>query len=147
MTRVRGNAFRENRETVIDDQEMGKALEKASTIKDGYFRIRALAVLSLLRLCGKRQGEISWIPLDHFKVENDLLTVTFALEKKKRKHKKCPSCDTKNSKGSLFCKKCGASLQYFNGVHFQAIQSSEGPSTFRPSYSKYSKLLELSPVS
>ena len=59
MTRVRGNAFRENRETVIDDKELGKALEKANSIKDEYFRLRALAVLSLLRLCGKRRGEIS----------------------------------------------------------------------------------------
>ena len=58
----------------------------------------------------KRRGEISGISLDNFKVENDLLTVTFTLEKKKRKHKKCPSCDTKNSKVSLFCKKCGLEL-------------------------------------
>lgn len=64
----------------------------------------------LLRLCGKRRGEISRIPLDSFRVENDLLNVTFALEKKKRKHKKGPACNTKNSKGSLFCKKCGLDL-------------------------------------
>lgn len=110
MTRVRGNAFRENRGTVIDEEELGKALQKANSIKDEYFRLRALAVLSLLRLCGKRRGEISLIPLDNFKVENDLLNVTFSLEKKKRKHKKCPDCESKNSKGSLFCKKCGLDL-------------------------------------
>jgi hypothetical protein len=34
LTRVRGNALRENRETVIDDEELGKALERASLIKD-----------------------------------------------------------------------------------------------------------------
>ncbi len=110
MTRVRGNALRENRETVIDDEELGKALAKANNIEEIYFRLRALAVLSLLRLSGKRRTEIAWIPLDNFKVENDLLNVTFTLEKKKRKHKKCLGCSTKNSSTSLFCKKCGLQI-------------------------------------
>jgi site-specific recombinase XerD len=110
LTRVRNNAFRESRETVIDDNELGRALDKAKSIDNEYFRLRALAVLSLLRLSGKRRTEISWIPLDNFKVENDLLNVTFALEKKKRKHKKCPVCGTKNPAASLFCKKCGSGI-------------------------------------
>jgi len=122
LTRVRNNAFRENRETVIDDEELGKALDKANKIKDEYFRLRALAVLSLLRLCGKRRGEISWIPLDNFKIENNFLTVLFTLEKKKQKHKRCPSCETKNSKESMFCKKCGFSLSNV-ALTFTAKQS------------------------
>jgi len=56
LTRVRGNAFRGNRETVIEDEELSTALGKANAIKDEYFRLRALAVLSLLRLCGKRRA-------------------------------------------------------------------------------------------
>lgn len=72
---MRNNAFRESRETVIDDAELGKALEKANVIEDEYFRLRALAVLSILRLSGKRRTEISWIPLGNFKKENDLLTL------------------------------------------------------------------------
>lgn len=102
MTRVRNNAFRENRETVIEDNELNKALEQASSLSDKYFRLRALAVLSLLRLSGKRRTEITWIPLENFKVENDLLTVTFLLEKKKRKHKKCPGCNTKKAQFEYF---------------------------------------------
>jgi site-specific recombinase XerD len=101
---VRNNAFRENSETVIDDGELNRALDQANCIDNEYFRLRALAVLSLLRLSGKRRTEISWIPLENFKVENDLLNVTFALEKKKRKHKKCPDCGTKNPVTSSFCK-------------------------------------------
>ena len=97
---MRNNAFRENRETVIDDNEFKKAIEKATAIPSEYFRLRALAVLSILRLCGKPRGEISWIPLENFKAEDDFLTVLFTLEKKKRKHKKCSGCETKNSKES-----------------------------------------------
>jgi len=107
LTRVRNNAFRETRETVIDDNELNKAIAQANAISNEYFRLRALAVLSLLRLSCKRRTEISWIPLENFKIENDLLNVTFALEKKKRKHKKCPGCGTKNPVTSSFCKGCG----------------------------------------
>jgi hypothetical protein len=110
MTRVRNSGFRESRETVIDENELNKALGQANSIKIEYFRLRALAVLSLLRLSGKRRTEISWIQLENFKVENDLLTVTFALEKKRRKHKKCPICNTQNSSTSSFCKKCGLDI-------------------------------------
>ena len=59
MTRVRNNAFRENRETIIEDDELGKALEKAEAIPNEYFRLRTLAVLSLMRLSGKRRTEIA----------------------------------------------------------------------------------------
>jgi site-specific recombinase XerD len=88
LTRVRNNAFRESRETVIEDNELNRALDQANGINNEYFRLRALAVLSLLRLSGKRRTEISWIPLENFKVENNLLNVTFALEKKKGKHRR-----------------------------------------------------------
>ena len=130
MTRVRNNAFRENRETVIDDNELSKALDQANTIDNEYFRLRALAVLSLLRLSGKRRTEIAWIPLENFKAENDLLAVTFTLEKKKRKHKKCPACSTKNSSLSTFCKKCG-------------LQISEVPVTFTSKQAKSIKAFQL----
>jgi hypothetical protein len=110
LTRVRNNAFRETRQTVVQDDEFGKALLEADNVRNEYFRLRALAVLSLFRLCGKRRSEIAWIPLENFKVDGDLLTVTFTLEKKKRKHKKCPNCNTKNSVISRFCKKCGVDI-------------------------------------
>jgi hypothetical protein len=110
LTRVRGNTFRETRETVIDNEELDEALAKAGTIDGEYFHLRALAVISLLRLSGKRRTEISWIPLENIKVDGDLLNVTFALEKKKRRHKKCSGCGTKNPAASSFCKTCGSNI-------------------------------------
>jgi hypothetical protein len=103
---VRNSSFRESRETVIDENDLNSTLNQANAIKTDYFRLRALAALSLLRLSGKRRTEICWIPLENFKFENDLLTVTFTLEKKKRKHEKCPDCNTQNTSASLFCKNC-----------------------------------------
>jgi hypothetical protein len=56
LIRVRNNAFRENRETVIEDAERGRALGQANAIDNEYFRLRALAVLSLLRLWKAENG-------------------------------------------------------------------------------------------
>ena len=47
MTRVRNNAFRENRETVIDDEELALALAKAVNPKESIstFANRTIAYL------------------------------------------------------------------------------------------------------
>jgi integrase len=108
MTRV--NPSIKEREP-ITPKEFQEVLANAAKIKDEYFRLRALAVLSLLRLTGKRREEIANIPRGNFKVENNFLHVTFKLEKKKRKIKICPACQTRNSKASKFCKNCGANLE------------------------------------
>jgi len=50
------------RTTVISESEFKDALAKAETLNSEYFRLRAKAVLSLLRLTGKRRGEIAQIP-------------------------------------------------------------------------------------
>jgi hypothetical protein len=42
--------------------------------------------LCLLRLTGKRRGEIAILPIDNFKIENEFLNVTFILEKKRKGH-------------------------------------------------------------
>jgi hypothetical protein len=40
----------------------------------------------LLRLSGKRRGEIAVLPLENFKVEKGFLNITFILEKKRKGH-------------------------------------------------------------
>ena len=121
MTRIRGSKLREGRETVISDQELAEAFAVAEQISEPYFRLRAKAVLALFRLSGKRRGEIANTPLDNFKVEGDLLNVTFILEKKQRKFKECPFCctgadkngtpkQTRNNKNAMFCFKCGKDI-------------------------------------
>jgi hypothetical protein len=57
---------------------------KRKKIGDEFFRLRALAVLLLFRLTGKRRGEIAKVPLENFKIDGDYLKVTFILEKKRK---------------------------------------------------------------
>jgi ribosomal protein L40E len=89
---------------------LGCFLETAELIKDEFFRLRAKAVLCLLRLTGKRREEIAKVQFDFVKIEYGFLSVTFELEKKKRRKKICAECGAVNSKASSFCKKCGSNI-------------------------------------
>jgi len=84
MTRVRGSELRTKRQTVVSDSEFLEAMNRAGRIKDVFLRLRALAVLCLLRLTGKRRGEVAILPLNNFKVEGSFLNVTFILAKKRK---------------------------------------------------------------
>lgn len=84
MTWVRGSKDRTERTTVISDSEFNEALENAENLGSEYFRLRAKAVLSMLRLTGKRRGEIAQLPLDNLVQKGDFLNVTFILEKKRK---------------------------------------------------------------
>jgi hypothetical protein len=134
---------------IVKNNELDSALAKANGISNEYFRLRALAVLSLLRLSGKRRTEIAWIPLESFKVGNDLLNVTFALEKEKAETQKCPGCSTKNPVASSFCKNCGLgisqvpitvtskqakSLKAFRALHFRLSMPSTPQSSHIVNY-------------
>jgi integrase len=101
MTRVRGSELRTKRQTVVSESEFLEAMNRAGRIKDVFLRLRALAVLCLLRLTGKRRGEIAILSLDNFKVEGNFLNVTFVLAKKRKEtvlsrtaKKSIPLCDS-----------------------------------------------------
>jgi ribosomal protein L40E len=110
MTRVRNSEARVNRRTVISTEEFNEALNVGGMLENEFFRLRALAILCLLRLTGKRREEIAKIQLDFVKIENNFLNITFELEKKKRRKKICTDCGAVNSKTSLYCKKCGSNI-------------------------------------
>ena len=87
MTNVRGSPLRTNRETIISDTELDQAITQAKTNPNLYFKLRAVAVISLARLSGKRRGELAVIPRRYFKVAGNYLEVTFILEKKRKRTK------------------------------------------------------------
>ena len=74
-----------NRKTVISDEEFQEMLNRAEEITDKFFRLRALALLCVLRLTGKRREEIARLEMNDVKIENNLLNLTFTLEKKRKK--------------------------------------------------------------
>jgi integrase len=84
VTRVRGSRARVNRRTVISSKEFQAMLNRAKQIKDKFFRLRAQALLCLLRLTGKRRAEVAMLRLNDFRVEAGFLHVTFTLLKKRK---------------------------------------------------------------
>jgi integrase len=117
MTHVRGSTLRTERKTVIGDKEFEGMLESANHVEDKFLRLRSLALLCLLRLTGKRRTEMAILELSSLKVEDHMLNVTFNLLKKKRRFKKCPACEEKNTTRSKFCKKCGFNLENVKPKH------------------------------
>ena len=75
--------FRLERLTGITPRETAEALAKAELLPVEYFRLRSKATFSLMRLSGKRCGEIAMLPLDNITVKEPLLNITFLLEKKR----------------------------------------------------------------
>jgi integrase len=75
---------RGNRKDVISEEELNAILLKASKIENTFYRLRATAVVCLLRLTGKRRGEVTRLSRSDFVRTETHLNVTFELEKKRR---------------------------------------------------------------
>jgi len=84
VTYVRGVASRTERKTVVGDYEFQQLLKEAAKIKVEIYRLRALALLCVLRLTGKRRSEIAMLECDSFKIEKGMLDITFTLLKKRK---------------------------------------------------------------
>ena len=114
MTNVRNSDSRENRQTMISESEFQDALNRTKEIKNDFLRLRALAILSVLRLTGKRRGEIAILPLENLKLEGRFLNVSFILEKK-RKEKVLQKLATKSLPLSdILTQNIMAYLEYLN---------------------------------
>ena len=84
MTRVRGSLEREKRETIVTDEEMRRILTRADQIKDEFYRKRTKALVCVLRIFGKRRGEVARVKLSDVDVTERHLKVTFTLLKKRQ---------------------------------------------------------------
>lgn len=74
---------RKNRKDVIGDPEFRNMLVRAAELPY-FFSLRLTALLCLLRLTGKRRGEIAKLETRDFDAQPSLVQVTFTLEKKRR---------------------------------------------------------------
>ena len=76
------------RETVISEEEfrdmISKTYEHPPTYPQ-YYGLRDRALLSILRLTGKRVSELSRLKVGDLKVEGDYLSITFTIRKKRKK--------------------------------------------------------------
>lgn len=111
MTDVRGSKLRTGRKTIIGDKEFQQILMRAQEIKEKFFRLRALALLCILRLTGKRRTEVARLEINDFKIEKSFINVTFTLLKK-RVGKRCPGCAKTSGSKTEFCRYCGEPIAH-----------------------------------
>jgi len=75
------------RKDVISAKEFEGTLERADSIEyvQEYYRLRDKAIVCIFKLTGKRRGEVASLEVDDLEVKNGTLSITFTLEKKRRK--------------------------------------------------------------
>ena len=82
---------------IISDKELADLEKKALTILDVYTRLRALALLAIFYLTGKRVSEIAILKISDVTIHSNRVVFKFTLSKKRRK-KVQPDGTTKSVK-------------------------------------------------
>jgi len=78
---------------------------------DLMLRMRDKALIALAWTFFKRGGENLKVRIGDVFVSEDDLSVTFYVEKKRKKTKLCSSCGTRNRLSAQFCAKCGLDIR------------------------------------
>lgn len=67
------------------EKEIDASISKADQLPNEYFRLRAKAIIGLVKVFGKRRGELSRLEMADLTVEGGFLNITFTIEKKSKK--------------------------------------------------------------
>lgn len=78
---------------------------------DSLLRLRDKALIATSWIWFKRGGEVLGLKRKDIALTNREILVTFHIQKKQKRCKICPSCETKNGYRSNFCRKCKTDLQ------------------------------------
>ena len=70
MTYIRNSKTRTGRRNIVTKIEFEQLLDKAEQIEDKFFRLRASALLCVLRLTGKRRAEAATLKLNGVRAEH-----------------------------------------------------------------------------
>lgn len=67
------------------EKEIETLLQKADTLQTLYFQLRAKAIIGLVKVFGKRRGELCLLEMTDLTVEKGFLNITFTICKKSKK--------------------------------------------------------------
>jgi integrase len=70
---------------VPTEKEIEVLLKKADKLKTEFFQLRAKAVIGLVKVFGKRRGELSRLEMTDLTVGSGVLDITFTIEKKSKR--------------------------------------------------------------
>jgi len=114
---------RRNRSGTLTDQDVQNLIRKIDTIPeyispvlqpktlDPLMRLRDKAMVGLGWLWFKRAKENLGIKRKDVSVTEREILITFHIQKKRKRYKLCPNCDTRNGYKNNFCRNCKTDLQ------------------------------------
>lgn len=114
---------RKNRSLSFTEQDVKDLIKKIETAPnyisktlsgevDRLFRLRDKAIISTGWIWFKRAGEILSVKRKDVALTDTEILVTFNIQKKSRRFKICPVCDTKSGYKARFCRECKTDIQY-----------------------------------
>lgn len=74
-----------DRKGVLSNREFQEMISKAAEIPLEYFRLRALALLTIFRRTGKRRSEVAVLEMGDLEIKEENLSLTFTVVKKRKK--------------------------------------------------------------
>ena len=89
-------------ETLLTDQN--KDLEL-------HMKLRDKCMISVSWIWFKRAGEVLGLKRKDVSITDQEVLITFSIQKKQKRFKICPECQTKNGSKSNYCRKCKSDLQ------------------------------------
>lgn len=78
---------------------------------DNLLRLRDKALIATSWIWFKRGGEVLGLKRKDIDITEREVLVTFHIQKKQKRYKFCPSCETKNGFKSKYCRECNADLR------------------------------------
>ena len=113
---------RRDRANTFTDQNALELINKIETIPryvspklgseiNNLLRLRDKALISVNWIWFKRGGEVLGLKRKDIALTDREILVTFHIQKKQKRYKFCPKCETKNGYRSNFCRKCKTDLQ------------------------------------
>lgn len=91
--------------------EIGSWKKTLGSETDRLLRLRDKSIISISWIFFKRGSEILGIKRKDVDVTDRQILVTFHIQKKSKRFKICPMCNTKSGFKANFCRKCKADLQ------------------------------------
>jgi len=102
------NALRLIRKIEIIPQYVSQKLDSRF---DRLLRLRDKALVATSWIWFKRGGEVLGLKRKDIALTEREVLVTFHIQKKQKRYKVCPSCETKNGFKSKYCRECNANLK------------------------------------
>ena len=139
---------RRDRANTFTDQDALDLIKKIETIPeyvsptldlrfDRLLRLRDKALVSVSWIWFKRGGEVLGLKRKDITLTNLEVLVTFHIQKKQKRCKICPNCETKNGLKSKYCRECKTEIRQIGASRKGNVHIVTKRKTLRNNFTQY----------